>query len=342
MPKSRRRTMKTREVHTDNVDYRLSHTGKGKGVSYDRSFQREGYRKYIWHWEQEVLSRILRRYFATAKPGRYLDFACGTGRIADYLESAVIESIGVDVSEEMLLVAKNRLQKTKLVRADLTRETVFETGYFDLITAFRFFLNAQSSLREDALDALHSVIKGDGLLVLNIHMNGGCLLEGLLRAYLRIVGKAPNFNTVSYDQMRAMLARSGFEIAATYHYGIVPIYNEDAGFPRFVVVPIDWVTSQFVFFRRWSRYVIYVCKPCMVTSCRHPEKQAASKCGASSVLYAGVAASARCRMPRIIPRSMTKEMGSKMALITALRRSRGAGSRCRTISRVVPSPRESR
>ena len=53
-----------------------------------------------------------------------LDFACGTGRITEFLEDKVNYSTGVDVSESMLKIARKKLKLTKIIKADLTKKNI--------------------------------------------------------------------------------------------------------------------------------------------------------------------------------------------------------------------------
>jgi trans-aconitate methyltransferase len=65
--------------------------------------------------------------------GRVLDLGCGTGR---HLECLVdrFEGCGVDLEEELLEVARQRLPQVALVRGDMAEAAV--VGPFDLITCF--------------------------------------------------------------------------------------------------------------------------------------------------------------------------------------------------------------
>lgn len=128
------------------TSYRDSHTEEGKGAIYDEHFKTETWRKILWNQEQYVLDSFLDTYFKN-RAVNLLDFACGTGRIAGFLENRVETCTAVDVSKAMLDEAKKKLQKTKIIQADLTKNNVLEGRKFNLITAFRFFLNAEPGLQ---------------------------------------------------------------------------------------------------------------------------------------------------------------------------------------------------
>ena len=123
--------------------YSDSHTKPGKGREYDEYYGSDPWARYLWSREQEVLAQALAEFLG-ARSVRALDFACGTGRICSFLETRVASCSGVDVSEAMLAEARAKLKRTTLHRANLMEASPpFEKESFDLITAFRFFVNAE-------------------------------------------------------------------------------------------------------------------------------------------------------------------------------------------------------
>lgn len=243
------------------TDYRDSHKEPGKGRSYDRDFQDLKYRRYFWVWEQQVLRHLLQTKFPGNREIRYLDFACGTGRILAFLEDHVSSAWGVDLSDEMLKVARQSVTKSKLITADLTQTDPFQGQTFDLITAFRFFLNAQADLREQVMKVLARLLKPDGFLVLNVHMNHSSLLAKLVRTKRRLRGLDPYaFNTLAHEEMERLAAVSGLQIVETYHRGVIPIKNENPIIPMWAIHPFEAFASRIPAMRAWSRYVVYVCR----------------------------------------------------------------------------------
>src|SRR6185295_8842136 len=112
---------------------------------------------------------------------RYLDFACGTGRITEMMAPLAQESIGVDVSGTMLEVARVKCPHVRFMESDLTRDNL-DIGLFDMVTAFRFFGNAQDELRSAALKAVVALLRPGGHLVINSHRNPLSLAAVLNRA----------------------------------------------------------------------------------------------------------------------------------------------------------------
>ena len=83
----------------DNQDYRSSHLQSG--ASYDSNLAGSPFDNYMAVWEKKHLQQILKATFPGGI-GRYLDFACGTGRITEQIAPSVQQSTAVDISETMM------------------------------------------------------------------------------------------------------------------------------------------------------------------------------------------------------------------------------------------------
>jgi predicted TPR repeat methyltransferase len=201
--------------------------------SYERDLAREGwYGGWLEQRERELLFDVVGRRLGT-RPIRHLDFACGTGRIAATLQGRVASTTGVDISPEMLTVAKDRLPRAELVSGDIVADPSILHGRYDLITAFRFFLNAGESLRNDVLGELHDALADDGILLVNVHSNAWSLraLSVLIRRlFLRQVW----WNQLSYRAVRKELGDRGFEVVELHGYN----YLTSKGYRLF---PTPWV-----------------------------------------------------------------------------------------------------
>ena len=127
--------------------YRDSHLTKG--MDYHSNFQQNPRRKLLWDIERGILDQIFKHHFS-GRQVEHLDFACGTGRILAFMQPRVSSSTGVDVSTAMLEVARAATPNAQIIHADLTRESALGDRKFDLITAFRFFSNAEPKLRTAA------------------------------------------------------------------------------------------------------------------------------------------------------------------------------------------------
>lgn len=234
-------------------DYRNSHLDPQKGVEYHQKFSKNPHRTMIWEIEKTVLDDILRTFFTDTKI-RHLDFACGTGRIIEHCQSRASESVGVDVSESMLDVARGRLIDCELLNADITCNDVLKDKKFNLITAFRFFPNAQDELRKSASASLVSHLASDGYLVFNNHKNYSSLSYRLGRL---LSGR--DLGEMRESEVREMLSWSGLTIVRTYHMGVIPSTDKYRVAPIPLLGRAERFLSRFASLRSLATNVIYVC-----------------------------------------------------------------------------------
>lgn len=197
------------ELATDPVaqeSYRRSHLGRGD--EYDATLASSPFDDYLSRAEAHYLGRLLGTVLP-ARMGRYLDFACGTGRITRQLESRADESFGVDISPSMLRTARARCRFTEFVHADLTDLTrdTHELSGFDVVTAFRFFGNAEPALRRDSLVAINRALRTGGHLILDNHRNPHALAQWAQR----LTGGRSRL-TLGYFELRRLLRQAGFRI----------------------------------------------------------------------------------------------------------------------------------
>ena len=240
--------------------YRDSHTQEGKGAIYDEHFRTERWRKILWHQEQYVLSSFLNTYFKN-RPVSLLDFACGTGRIAGFLENRVETSTAVDVSKAMLDEAKKKLRRTKIIQADLTKNNVLEGQKFNLITAFRFFLKAEPELRTEAFLMLVSLLSTDGYIVFNNHKNSTSPLIWPKYFYHKKIRKR-KIHFLSYSEIKELTKEAGIEIIRIYPVGLLSLPRVKP--PEKLSQKIDNIAMKFRFSGIFSESPVVVCR-------RYPE-----------------------------------------------------------------------
>jgi SAM-dependent methyltransferase len=161
-----------------STDYRDSHLDRG--TSYDGALATTPFDAYMAEFERRHLLEIVPRLFPDGV-SRYLDFACGTGRVTLAVSPFAAETVGVDISPGMLAEARRKCPAVTFVHADLTSERM-ELGSFDLVTSFRFFGNAQPALRDSVLQVLSSLVRPGGYLIINNHRNPRSLAALLNRA----------------------------------------------------------------------------------------------------------------------------------------------------------------
>ncbi|EXI68180.1 MAG: ubiquinone/menaquinone biosynthesis methyltransferase [Candidatus Accumulibacter adjunctus] len=191
-------------------DYRTSHIERGE--NYDRNLAKDPFDAYMCDMERVHLQRILPQLFPDGI-ARYLDFACGTARITHTVAPFARETIGVDLSPSMLAAARQRCPGVRFVEADLTRAAI-DLGTFDLATAFRFFGNAQPTLRQQVLQVLADLVRPEGYLVLNNHRNP----RSLAALFHRLTGGKPEMD-LTHHALQQLLAKHGFQVVNSLPIG---------------------------------------------------------------------------------------------------------------------------
>jgi len=239
------------------ISYRESHKYEGKGAEYEQYYQNKPWQRYLWLREQEIILRILEKYLA-GRDVHLLDFACGTGRITELLEDRVKTSTGVDVSGSMLAIAREKLKRTEIIEADITAENVLQPRKFNLITAFRFFLNAEPELRSATIGALVELLDEDGFLVFNNHQNSGSPWIKLRYAHYRKKNPEDTFNLMSIEQMKNLAEEAGLEVVEIHPAGFFHPPKIPVSFR--LNSAIDWTAGKFNFLNRFSENLIAVCR----------------------------------------------------------------------------------
>lgn len=207
--------------------YREVHVGCGMGRRYDDLI---GGKVDALIWERFVRPYLMEIFVDAAEKGarRYLDFACGTGRIL--LEGATIfpEVFGVDISEDMLAVARQRVPQAQIIQTDVTREPDAVQGNFDCVTLFRFLLNAEAPLRREVLGWLSDHMQRGALLIGNLHMYTYSV-SGLATVLARAVS-ARSVNHDSRRQIELILNEAGFKVKEWRGYRVLPTLRGQAPF----------------------------------------------------------------------------------------------------------------
>ncbi|MGN6391566.1 MAG: class I SAM-dependent DNA methyltransferase [Gemmatimonadales bacterium] len=234
---------------------RYTDSHKGKGADYHELFspERNPYRAMIWRLEQRALDSIRREYLQ-AGPFTHLDFACGTGRILAYFSGAASTSTGVDVSPTMLTVARQTTPAAEFLEADLTASDVLGTRTFDLITAFRFFPNAEPELRQTALSILVRHLAPGGVIVFNNHKNRDSLRWRI--SLLR--GRGSTAGTMNDAEVKALVSNAGLRVYRVVPLAILP-FSEKHRLPIRLIEGVEHLLDRWSGIAPMAQDVIYVC-----------------------------------------------------------------------------------
>lgn len=229
--------------------YRDSHKSEDRGKIYDSIYMSDTYDSRVWKLEKKVLEKEFSRL--DQKPvENYLDFACGTGRILEVFEKKSINPIGIDVSNEMIKEAKEKYKKTKFIISDITENHMIFNHKFELITAFRFFYNAEEILRKKVLQALYKLLKENGIFICNTHGN---------KNKLKIFTYRQNRRTLSFEMMKNLLEQHHFKIIKIYGISYLP-YLLSKLLPEKIWLVIESLLIKINFLKKFGTIVIFICQ----------------------------------------------------------------------------------
>jgi ubiquinone/menaquinone biosynthesis C-methylase UbiE len=193
----------------------------------DMYVNQESYQK-----ETDEVDRIIQNYSKT-HGNTLLDIACGTGEQAYYLSSRY-EVTGIDLSEEMLKIAR-----TKVPGARFVKEDMFD---FNLNQKFDAIINLYGSIGfamsteqlREGLKCAYNHLKTNGVFILT----PWCIKETFQES---IVSKCKNLDNVSYCRMESIkrisddkvqvemyhLIGKRIEIKQFHHIQIITLFSED-------------------------------------------------------------------------------------------------------------------
>ncbi|RCK19453.1 ArsR/SmtB family transcription factor [Thalassospira lucentensis] len=119
------------------------------------------------HVDEAVVEKALLDAVGDLAGGRILDVGTGTGRILELLGRSAEEGVGVDMSREMLAVARARLQRADLSNCLVRQADMYQLPYpggmFDIVILHQVLHFAEKP--EAAIDEASRVLAPGGRLV---------------------------------------------------------------------------------------------------------------------------------------------------------------------------------
>lgn len=206
--------------------YRRHFAAKERAADYDEVQYASGsYSDVLWEVEKGQLQDVLATLRGTHDRIDYLDFAAGTGRIISFMEDQVDSATGIEISSAMVERAQAKLSRGQMICADITAPDAAVEGRYDLITAFRFILNAEPALRLAGMKALAARLKDErSVLVFNNHGNIWSL-KLLALPFHKLRSRSNGWklegNVMSDTEVRELAAAAGLRIVRQYGCGVL-------------------------------------------------------------------------------------------------------------------------
>ena len=146
------------------------------------------------------------------KNGKILDVGCGVGVDANYIQSKGFEVVGIDLSEEMLKLAKQKFPYIDFRLMDI-RKINFEPNSFDGIFASFSLIHIPKKDIPNILKKFYQILKINGVIYVALHE--GKSEEIFVDEPLK-PGEKLFLNIYSYKEIKNLLVESKFEIIKKY------------------------------------------------------------------------------------------------------------------------------
>lgn len=205
--------------------YRTSHVGPGHGRRYDQS---HAGKMDAVVWNRQVKPWLAGWFETCRRQGgrRYLDFASGTGRVLKFARRYFEDCTAIDISPDMLEVARERVPDARFHCVDVTAGASGIDDQFDCVTLFRFLLNAERELSAAALAWLSAHMPAGALLIGNNHMQSASFRGAMTILANRMQGSGHNH--MSKRQVRELLETNGFRIRHWTGFRVLPTWKGKA------------------------------------------------------------------------------------------------------------------
>jgi SAM-dependent methyltransferase len=217
--------VRTLVQQTADRSYRTLFQHRESASNYELNYSRLNYDSILWNIEKSILLDVIKRSSQNERSSIYLDFATGTGRILTFLEDHMQAADGIDISESMVALARSKTSKARLFVGDATSDDCGLRDKYDVITAFRFFLNAEPEIRHSVMNALARRLRTrESLLIFNNHGNPYSH-KALMWPYHRLRrlgrGRPTSGNYMSHREVLRLVEGAGLEIVEDHGYGLL-------------------------------------------------------------------------------------------------------------------------
>ncbi|HXX93062.1 MAG TPA: methyltransferase domain-containing protein [Planctomycetota bacterium] len=187
-------------------------------MQYTSGTQTEKEEDYVKSAERDAATILRYLGDAPTKTWKALDVGCGVGRIIQVLAPRFGEVHGVDVSDEMLKLARERLSAQPHVqfhRIEGTHLKDFADGTFQVMWSYSVFYHMPRTLYYGYLKELSRVMAPGGQLVYQLAQT--YTLRRWLSAVFRVEPDSKDTNVRRFytqGHLRALAAEHGFEVLA--------------------------------------------------------------------------------------------------------------------------------
>lgn len=211
--------------------------------SYTARYAPGTFEAFLFEGEQSLVEAALAN---VKRPLQHVDLACGSGRWLAALSGVVSEQVGIDSSEEMLMVAAGAAPAARLIQAPMSgfdgRSLPRPAGATRVVTLFRYLLNAPTEGRRAALALGAQLLAEPGdILIVDNHGRTPSLRDPLLKRS-RVWAAS-----LADAEAEALFAEAGLSVRGSLPAAILPSAAYVSPMARRRVHNVDtWLRRQAV------------------------------------------------------------------------------------------------
>lgn len=146
------------------------------------------------------------------KESAILDLGCGSGNNAVYLSNLGYNVTGIDASDNMLTIAKNKKSHAKFIQGDVSQLN-FNNNSFNCIILSYILCHLTNNRVSNCLAQLNHILQDKGILFIELFTGelGEITITEPLNTTL-----TTDFNIIRIEDMETMLGANNFEIIKKY------------------------------------------------------------------------------------------------------------------------------
>lgn len=174
--------------------------------SYDQTAHE--YQENTLKLQPEMTAKAFLSYLAPEST--ILDLGCGPGRDSKFFVDKGYEVIGIDISPQMIALARNSVPQANFLVSDI-ESLKLNNESIDAIWASASLLHVSKKAMSGVVENLYRILKPEGIFY--VSMKKGSREE--LQADDRYGGVEKFWNYVSEDELTQLLVKHGFQILET-------------------------------------------------------------------------------------------------------------------------------
>ncbi len=164
------------------------------------------------------------------KNAKVLDIGCGVGVDAGFMVSEGFKITGIDLSKEMLSIARQKFPQIDFRQQDI-RELDFPPNTFDGILASCSLIHIPKKDVSPLLKKFHKILSKDGKIYIGLQEGNSeeIFVEGPFKPDEKLF-----LNVISFDEIKNLLVENGFSIVK--YYEREPKLKEELNYTKLYVI----------------------------------------------------------------------------------------------------------